>query len=228
MKTVEGGTGPIPPEEVEGTAAYPEVVRAAEARGVEEVLHFTTRPGALGILAVRAVRNRLQLREDQYLEHVYRRNAEFRRDGAWLGYVNLSISRINDWMYESSVAWHPDLVGSWVVFSFTPRLLGDPGIVFATTNNIYPACKRGEGLEGFTSLFADVVLGRYGARHDRVGKRPEWPTDRQAEVLYPGELSCTYLQRIDVQSDEALEAVVAAVAVLGHKVPVRVAPEAFE
>ena len=228
MKTVEGGAGPRASDQAGRAAACPEVVRAAEARGVEEVLHFTTRPGALGILAVSAVRSRLQLKEDQYLEHVYRPNAEFRRDRAWLGYVNLSISRINDWMYESSVAWHPDLVGSWVVFSFTPRLLGDPGIVFATTNNIYPACERGEGLEGFTNLFADVVVGRYGARHDRVGKRPEWPTDRQAEVLYPGELSCVYLQRIDVQSDEALEAVVAAAAVLGHEVPVRVAPEAFE
>lgn len=228
MKAVEGGAGQRASEEAEGTAACPEVVRAAEARGVDEVLHFTTRPGALGILAVRAVRNRLQLKEDQYLEHVYRPNAEFRRDRAWLGYVNLSISRINDWMYGSSVAWHPDQVGSWVVFSFTPRLLGDPGVVFATTNNIYPACKRGEGLEGFTSLFADVVYGRYNARHGRVGKRPAWPTDRQAEVLYPGELSCTYLQRVDVQSDEALEAIGAAAAVLGHEVPVRVAPEAFE
>ena len=209
-------------------AACPEVVQSAEARGVEEVLHFTTRPGALGILAVRAVRNCLQLRKDQYLEHVYRPNAPARKDGEWLRYVNLSISRINDWMFGSSVSWRPGSGGGWVIFSFRPQLLGDPGVVFATTNNIYPACRRGEGLEGFDSLFADVVLGRYQERHDRAGKGSGWPTDRQAEVLYPGELSCEYLQRIDVQSEDALEAIVAAVAVLGSEVPVRVAPEVFK
>ena len=101
-------------------------------------------------------------------------------------------------------------------------------MVFTTTNNIYPACKRAEGLAGFSRLFADSVRGRYDVLHDRRGKKPAWPTDRQAEVLYPGELSCTWLQRIDVQQEETEDSIHGMLGALGLSVPVRHAPEIFE
>ena len=215
-------------EEIACLSPRPEVVAAAEQRGVTQVVHFTTVRGAIGVLASGFVKSRSRLPEDAYLEYVYQPNATSRRDPAWLDYVNLSIERINDWMFATSERWHIAEGNPWVVLSFDPRILAHPGVVFATTNNIYPSCKRAEGLAGFSAMFADEVLGRYNTRHNRSGKLPAWPTDRQAEVLYPGELSCQHLQRVDVQVAETADAVTASLDIFGLDVPVRYAPEAFK
>ena len=184
----------------------------------------------MGILAAGAVKSRKRLPDDRYLEHVYRPNAALRKDVAWLDYVNLSISRINDWMFERSARWHAAEDNPWVAFVFSREVLGHAGVVFTTTNNIYPTCERAEGLEGFERLFSEPVVGRYSTVHRRQGKQSNWPIDRQAEVLYPGEVSCALLQRIDVQREETIEIVVGALAGLrvDHDIPVRHAPEVFE
>lgn len=64
--------------------------------------------------------------------------------------------------------------------------------------------------------------------HDRTDKRPAWPTDRQAEVLYPGEVSCSYLQQIVVQREETVETIDGMLGGLNLNVPVRHAPEVFK
>ena len=192
------------------------------------MVHFTTTRGAVGILAAKALKGRQRLRQDQYLEHVYRPNADTRKDTQWLDYVNLSIQRINDWMFDTSARWHATDDVSWVVLSFPPRILAHPGVVFTTTNNIYPACKHAEGLGGFSRMFADQVRGRYSELHNRADKQSSWPTDRQAEVLYPGELSCGHLQRIDVQVERTLETICGALGGLNLDLPVRHTPEVFE
>ena len=220
---------PRAPEEVARLPARPEVLVAAEELGVRNVVHFTTMTGAVGVLAAGAVKSRARLPEDKYLEYVYRPNAEIRKDMAWLDYVNLSIERINDWMFDASRRWHAAEDNPWVVLSFAPRVLAHPGVVFTTTNNIYPACTRAEGLPGFRQMFADTVIGRYGVRHERGGKLSAWPTDRQAEALYPCELSCQYLQRIDAQTEESVDSihgVLSGLQIAG--VTVRHAPEVFE
>ena len=219
---------PRSPGELAKLPNRPEVVAAAIDRDVADIVHFSTTKGTLGVLASGAVKSRERLPEMEYLEHVYRPNASFRKDAAWLDYVNLSISRINDWMFGSSVRWHSDEDVSWVVLAFDPEILGHPGVVFATTNNIYPSCRRAEGLDGFNSLFADTVAGRYGDVHDRAGKPDCWPTHRQAEVLYPCELSCRYLRRIDVQLAETTDLLAGMLDALHLEVPVRLAPEAFQ
>jgi hypothetical protein len=215
-------------DEIARLPAHPEVVTAARARGITEVVHFSTVQGAVGVLAGGALKSRRRLSSDKYLEYVYRPNAKIRsRDASWLDYVNLSISRINDWMFDTSERWHvPDRV-SWVLLSFEPEVLGHPGVVFATTNNIYPRCERAEGLDGFNAMFGDVVLGRHDARHTRTGLPPHATTDRQAEVLYPGELAVRHLQRIDVQLDEAVDDIEGALGGLGLRLAVRHAPEVF-
>ena len=219
---------PRTPDEVATLPRCPEVVAAATGRGVTQVVHFTTVRGVTGVLAKRAVKSRKRLPEEDYLEHVYQPNAKFRKDGAWLDYVNLSISGINDWMFDSSVRWHAHEDNPWVVLVLDVELLGDPGVVFATTNNIYPACQRQEGLGGFDALFAPTVKGWYGTVHDRDGKQPDWPTDRQAEVLYPGEVPCRYLRRIDVQRADVVDSIHGILGGLRLTVPVRHAPEVFE
>lgn len=214
-------------EELRALPPCPEIVAAATRRGIAEVLHFTTIQGAVGIIASGALKSRRRLPKEKYLEHVYRPNAAIRHDVAWLDYVNLSISRINDSMFGSSERWHVTEDVSWVVLSFVPEILGHPGVVFTTTNNIYPSCRRGEGLPGFNQLFDDPVFGRYNRRHTRAGIPEHFTTDRQAEVLYPGEVDVGFLQRIDVQLDEALDDVHGALGGLDHLAPVRHAPEVF-
>ena len=206
----------------------PEVVAAAIGRDVTEIVHFTTTKGALGVLACGALKSRERLPDAEYLEHVYRPNSDIRKDEEWLDYVNLSVSRINDWMFGSSARWHSDENVSWVVLAFDPVILGHPGVVFTTTNNIYPSCRRAEGLDGFNSLFADAVVGRYDKVHDRAGKPDCWPTDRQAEVLYPHNLSCRYLRRIDVRSAETTDVLAGMLGGLDLEVPIRLAPEVFQ
>ena len=209
-------------------SSCPDVLVAPERRGVQNVIHFTTMTGAVGVLASGAVKSRARLPGDKYLEYVYKPNATYRKDTAWLDYVNLSVERINDWMFDASRRWHLNEHNPWVVLSFAPQVLAHPGVVFTTTNNIYPACTRAEGLPGFERMFADTVRGRYCIVHNRSGKLPAWPTDRQAEVLYPGQLSCDHLQRIDVQTEDAVDSIHGTLSGLRvNDVAVRHAPEVF-
>lgn len=218
---------PRTPQEVADLAGCPGVVAEATRRGIKEVVHFTTLRGAVGVLASGAVKSRKRLPTERYLEHVYRPNADTRKDPLWLDYVNLSIERVNDWMFNTSVCWHVADNNPWVVLSFDVAIFGHPGVVFTTTNNIYPSCERAEGLDGFKAMFANSVEGRYGIVHTREDKLPQWTTDRQAEVLYAGELSCEYLRRIDVQLPEAEDGIHGALAGLNLSVSVRYAPEVF-
>ena len=219
---------PRTPEQIMSLQDCPEILAAARLMGTMKIVHFTTLHGCVGVLAVGAVKSRHRLPQDSYLEHVYRPNAAFRKDKSWLDYVNLSIERINAWMFETSSRWHADEDNPWVVLSFHPRILAHAGVVIATTNNICPACNRAEGLAGFKQMFADRVVGRCGQAHFRNNKRPEWPTDRQAEVLYPYELSCEHLQRIFVQNEDVVDEIKGALAGLNLTVDVRHAPEVFE
>ncbi len=220
---------PRTPEEVALLPYSPEIVDAAKRRGVSQAVHFTTLKGVVGVLASRFVKSRARLPDDEHLEYVYQPNALFRKDAEWLDYVNLSVERINDWMFSTSVRWHAHDGNPWVILSFDPQILAHPGVVFTTTNNIYPACLRSEGLTGLCQMFADVVFGRYDRRHDRKDKMAAWPTDRQAEVLYPSELSCDYLQRITVQTEDAVDTIHGIFGGLPHsrEVPVIHDPEAF-
>lgn len=215
-------------EEIAGLPPCPEVAAAAKQRRVTQVVHFTDVQRAVGVLASGFVKSRALLPEDAYLEYVYEPNAQIRKDPAWIYYVNLSIERINDWMFSTSVRWHAAEGNPWVVLSFDPQILTHPGVVFTTTNNIYPTCRRAEGSAGFSDMFADIVLGRYDRRHDRHGKLSSWPTDRQAEVLYPGELSCEFLQRIYVQTEAGYDTVCGVLGGLNLSVPVCHAPEIFQ
>ena len=219
---------PRKPEEIVGMSNCPEILGEATNRGITQIVHFTTMRGAVGILASNSVKSRARLSEDSYLEMVYQPNAEVRKDPAWLDYVNLSVERINEWMFQASTRWHRREGNPWIVLSFHPRILTHPGVVFTTTNNIYPRCRRSEGLAGFREMFAEIVYGRYSEVHDRSGKEEAWPTDRQGEVLYPGVLSCEYLQRIDVQLEHSLEDIDGLLGALSTNVPVCHAPEVFQ
>lgn len=199
----------------------------ASARSIAEIVHFTPHNNLIGILASGFLKSTLRAERDEQVEHVFLPNAPSRiRDLPWLDYASLSVSRINSWLFGSSSGkWHRDT--SWVVLSFDPAILTHPGVVFATTNNAYPECRRAEGLPGLERLFGDRVIGYNGRVSGRYGSPSNRPTDQGAEVLYPGELSLDFLQRIYVQTDEASDDVSGLCAVMGRAVEIVVRPDMF-
>lgn len=213
-------------EQVQVARPCPEAVEAATARDITSIVHFTTISGLLGILASGAVKNRQDLPVDELVQYVYEPNAVDRHlDRRWYSYVNLSVTAINLRMFDFSCREHPG--AEWVILEFGPEILGDPGVVFCTTNNIYPAALRWEGLEGFEQLFAPSVDGRYGHPTVRTDEPSNRATDPQAEVLYPFELPLTNLHKITARTDDGYEAVIAALSHFPNEPRVEINLEAF-
>lgn len=176
-------------------------------RNISSILHFTTTSGLLGILATWAVKSRDRLPKEQYLEHVYKPNASYRKDKDWLDYINLSIDKINQNFFDICAnKWHTDK--EWCVLSFTPKILTHTGVVFATTNNIHTTVNRGTGYSGLLALYASKI-----AHWDKIHRSPtvlhrppnyplNLPTCSEAEVLYPKELSLNFLDRVFLSTHE--------------------------
>jgi hypothetical protein len=198
-------------------------------RNIVEVLHFTRNSGLTGSLHTRCVKSRQRLNKDQELEFIFGPNAILRKDVAWLDYVNLSISEVNSQFFSAARRWHAASAGWWCILSFSAAILTHEGVVFATTNNIYPAVRREIGPSGLQALYANRVAGIYGNVTIRSPNLPlNFTTDEQAEVLYPRELSTEYLQRIYVTTEEDADDVHGQFRGIGHdKVDVVVAPEKF-
>lgn len=189
------------------------IKRIVQERGIEEVLHFTTNRGLVGIFAARALKARRRLSSDKYLEHIYRGICPDRsRDIAWHDYVNLSISSINSYLFNiASGKWHDEMDGWWCVLSFSPTILEHDGVYFTTTNNAYDpqyggCVVRGTGPEGLNRLFADRIrqwLTKWVSRYsDTPGNQP---TCKQAEVLYPGQIGLEFLQGVYVRDDSHID-----------------------
>jgi len=204
----------------------PEVVLAAKKRGITSIVHFTRRAGLVGIFASSAVKSRQDLPEDKHVKHVYEANAVDRRlDQRWHGYINLSVTNINMHMFKFSQRKHPD--EDWMILEFGPKILQHRGVVFCTTNNIYPSAHRCRGLKGFEQMFAETVPGWYGNELDRRCRLPCETTDPQAEVLYPFELSLKHLHTVTVADDNGVDAVEAALSHSSHKPKIKPNLEAF-
>lgn len=211
---------------------------AIDSLDISELLHFTTNEGLVGMLASGGILSRAILPEEKYLEHVYKPNAEVRKDGDWLDYVNLSISRINTEFFGHSSRWHQDRDVWWCVVGLNPSLLCDPGVVFTTTNNIYTGVVRAGGEGGLRALFADRIA-RWGSN---VIERPEGlpqncPTCCQAEVLYPKMVPVSAFRAIYVATPEHADIAGSQIELLGRSsgvgldpenIPIAVRPEIFE
>jgi hypothetical protein len=202
-------------------------------RGIAEVLHFTTNHGLIGILYAGALLSRDELKADDLLESVRLLNCSTRKDPEWTGHVNLSISVVNKDFLGFSKGWHPPRDGVWwSVLSFSPKVLADPEVVFATTNNTYHSTvRRGQGIEGLSSLYAaEVPWGYFGTVARRNQFTPSHiPTHIQAEVLYPGRVSLQHLQGIYVPEDDHIDDVRGLMTSIpgAPNVPIEVRPEVF-
>lgn len=200
-------------------------------RKISEILHFTTNEGLLGILYSRSIKSRQRLPKEKMLEYIYKPNAVFRKDSAWLDYINLSISRINYQFFDVSAnRWHRDRNIWWCVLSFEPIILSHPGVYFVTTNNIYTGVRRDTGVTGLQALFENKIIQWAGKIVKRDSKlSANLPTCSQAEVLYPGELTTDFLQRVYVSTGEDHDDICGQCAGVSHPdIEVKVLPEIFK
>jgi ssDNA thymidine ADP-ribosyltransferase, DarT len=199
-------------------------------RGITEVLHFTTHRGLLGSLHSGAVKSRERLPAEVNLKFIYKPNAIYRKDPAWLDYVNLSISRINSVFFATSCRWHRAEDLWWCIMSFDPEILTHSGVYFATTNNMYTSVAHGAGVAGVESLFAARVVrynGNIAVRTTQLADN--FTTCVQAEALYPGELSVKYLRRVYVETNEDQDEVYAQMHMVGvFGVDVIIDPKRFQ
>ena len=189
---------------------HEQVVDRARERGISEILHFTTSTGLIGILASGELLSRDQLKEADYVHNVTLLNSPNRsRDAAWTDYANLSVTVVNSHMLGYSVGWHENDDIWWAVLAFDVEILGHDGVQFTTTNNVYPVCKRGEGLDAFEAMFDSLVP--WGIRGSTVRR----PTDKaanltthfQAEVLYPQRLPLEHLRTVYVKEPQHIDEV---------------------
>ena len=196
--------------------------------GVEEVLHFTTEKGVLGVLRVGRLLSRKRVQEDPNLAFIFT-GVWPRRDPEWLDHVSLSLTEINGGLYEKAAQNLPEMW--WAILSFRVEILDDPGVFFTTTNNIYEeVCERSGGASGMRAMFKDEVpWGYYGDVKRRGPADPRnQPTDPQAEVLYPKSIDLAHLQRIYVPERQHQSLVLAWCEVLESQEPViQVAPDLF-
>jgi hypothetical protein len=177
-----------------------EIIRQRE---ITEVVHFTTNHGVLGMFADGRLLSRQHLPTNKYLEHVYRPNASVRKDPDWLDYISMSISRVNTRFFGYSRGWEREVETWWAIVALDPAILAHDGVVFTTTNNIYPSCRRAPGADGLEAMFATEVEGLYQKVLQRTSDMPaSWTTDDQAEVLYPAELSTSYLRDVYTATHE--------------------------
>jgi hypothetical protein len=198
---------------------------AATRRGVRELVHYTTQKGIHGTIASKALLSRAQLDQEEYLAHI-REPVWPRKDPEWIDHISLSVTTINDDLFWRSRSHFPHLW--WAVIAVSLAVLDDAGVVFTTTNNIYPAVRRGEGSDGFEAMFADEVVGRYGIVHTRAGLPDAQPTDRAAEVLYPQRIETGRIQAIYVMEPDHRNMTLGWCAAHDHQdIPVEVRPDAF-
>lgn len=201
-----------------------------EARGVTEVVHFTTSHGCLGTLYTGNLLSRARLQDDEMVRYLFAANAELRRDRDYLDHISLSLEHINaEFFRVSSGKWHRDEPIFWCILAFDPAVLAHDDVVFATTNNIYTSVIRGKGQAGLDRLFANPVVRWHGntvVRHN--GMQSSHPTCFQAEALYPASLSTEHLQRIYVRNQADQSETIGFLKATFHRdVDVIVAPEKF-
>ncbi|MEJ7792028.1 MAG: DarT ssDNA thymidine ADP-ribosyltransferase family protein [Gaiellaceae bacterium] len=201
----------------------------AQGRGVAEIVHYTSERGVMGTVMKGMLLSRQRVQADPDLEFIFEGVWE-RRDPEWLDHISLSVSRINLDLFERSRTNHPQYW--WAVMGFDPAILeNEDDVWFTTTNNVYEdVCQRGQGEPGFEAMFGqEIPWGYYGSVHRRAAGYPDaWPTDRAAELLYPGEISLEFLLHLYVPGRQHRRLVDAWCEIYGRDpLPIVIDPAAF-
>ena len=181
-----------------------EILNFCAENGIDEILHFTTSRGLVGIMSVGAMISRSQLKEHETLDFLSPENAPFRSDKDWTDYINLSITRINYSFFGYCKSWRHNELAYWIILAFKSEILAHPGVLFTTTNNIYTgSVKRMGGVAGLKQCFLPSVLSKYNRAVCRTSTTANnWTTCAESEVLYFDKLPLEYLSCIYVEDSD--------------------------
>jgi hypothetical protein len=184
-------------------------------REVNRVLHYTCEKGVMGAIRLGALLSRQRAEQQSEVSFIFE-GIWPRKDPEWVDHISLSLTKPNTDLFARSRQRFPDYW--WALLEFEPEILADPGVVFTTTNNVYPPCERAEGAEGFEAMFAtEVVWGHYETTARRREDYPEnLPTHEAAEVLYPASIPLTRLRRVIVPAEPHRRMIAAWCDAFGH------------
>lgn len=189
--------------------------------GIEEVVHFTTHAGILGILDTRSLLPNAELKKEKRLEFILKLNNEQRKDPKFAVYNSMSITEPNRKFFEFSRNRHGK-TGElwWCVLAFSPAIMEYPGVLFCSGNNTWPNTRREQGVNGLAGMFADPVPSTYDRWQARPPSRaPNVPTSLEAEFLYPGRISLEFLLRVYFECQDNADEFVAYARTLGVSLP---------
>lgn len=181
-------------------------------RGISRLVHFTPLINLIGIYEIGALWARSQIdgfakeHDNFFLLDYIRWNDKFRLDGR-MDCINLSIQRINHVLFRSFRNKF-NQCDVWCILEFSPELMERDGVVFTVGNaasSDVRAHGTGIGVEALKAMFMDQVeVGNFYGRKifTRANVPNNCPTNRQAEVMIPEEISCKKIKGIVFQYEE--------------------------
>lgn len=198
----------------------------ANRRGITRLCHFTPSRNLAHIASdTRGILASRHLKVDEAA--IFNPTDKARLDG-YTGHVCCSIQYPNAWYFRRARE-NERLFPDWVVLLIDAQYLWQAGTKFCPRN---AAAGHGrlvqEGITAFESLFAEAVEGfdvyRRGPQH------PDFlPTDEQAEVLIPDQISRRDVKGVVVRDDEQAAREASRLRLQGLPVPRTViVPEFFE
>lgn len=177
-----------------------EIKREVNKRGITRLCHFTQSrnlihimSGGTGVLATK------KLQEDGLSAFT---PTDLERLDEHEGYICCSIEYPNAWYFDH-VRDKDVLFKDWVILFIDPKYLWLSGTRFCPRNAASDHGRNiGEGEGAFLAMFADVVPGAYGkTRHRSDNHLACSPTDDQAEVLIPDQISLSDILEIAVSTE---------------------------
>jgi len=177
-----------------------EIKLDVEQRGITRLCHFTPSrnlchilTGGIGILSTRNL---------QEHERALFTQTDLIRLDNHEGYICCSIEYPNVWYFDKAKL-KDNIFKDWVVLFIDPKYIWKSGTLFCPRN---AASNSGrnivKGEQGFKSLFDNKITSNQGIRSRSPSHLPCCPTDNQAEVLIPDQISISDILSIAVPSKE--------------------------
>ncbi len=185
----------------------------ARERGISRLVHFTPLNNLLGIMNLRGILARRKIEEyarvmnDDFLLDYISYNDSHRFDKR-VDCINLSIEHINHLLFRRFREKFLEC-DNWCVIEIDPICLEKDGVIF-TTGNAASSYVRTHGtqsgLSGLQALYADsVVSGAVYNLHMETRSAslsPAYPTNQQAEVLFPEEIPIPLIKALVFENDQ--------------------------
>lgn len=191
-------------------------------RGIDSLYHFTTTINLSGIYQVEHIFPRSEYdtlralaNEDMYEDYLDHMD-DLRLDGL-NDHVNTSLSHPNVYLLNAYRQRKNLAHYTWCILQLDPQLMERDDTLYTVTNAASARSSQygiGKGEEGLNQLFIPEVITKKGA-FKRKGLPAKYPTDIQAEVLIPGNISVDHIKTIYFETESDLSSCAGAFRLMG-------------